>query len=99
MNEGIPFVSKGSAHTVTLKSRAEVLLTGVEDVIRFDEGAVVLSTTEGTLAIEGESLHIKQMNVDSREFGIEGKIHALCYLDKRPRGRGLWKSGRESRSK
>ncbi|MBQ8289018.1 MAG: hypothetical protein IJX76_09695, partial [Clostridia bacterium] len=45
--------------------------------------------------IEGEGLHIKQMNVDSREFGIEGKINSLCYLDKRPRGRGLWKSGRD----
>ncbi len=91
MNEGI---SK-SAHTLTLTDRTSVLLTGVEDVIRFDEGAVVLATVAGTLAIEGEALHIKQMNVDSREFGIEGKIHSLGYLDKRPRGRGLWKSGRE----
>ena len=91
MNEGHP----KPAHTVTIEDRGCVLLTGVEDVISFDEGAVVLSTVAGTLAIEGEGLHIKQMNVDSREFGIEGKINSLCYLDKRPRGRGLWKSGRD----
>ncbi len=82
------------AHTVTLVDRCDLALTGVEDVIRFDEGAVVLATTEGTLAVEGEGLHIKQMNVNSREFGIEGKITSLCYLEGRPRGRGLWKSGR-----
>ena len=86
MNEGI----KANGHTVTVCGRQSVLLTGVVDVINFDEGAVVLATTEGTLAIEGEGLHIKQMNVDSREFGIEGKIHSLCYLDKRSRKRGLF---------
>ncbi|MBQ7355526.1 MAG: YabP/YqfC family sporulation protein [Clostridia bacterium] len=91
MIEGTP----KSAHTLTVIDRSSVLLTGVEDVIRFDEGAVVLSTVAGTLAIEGEGLHIKQMNVDSREFGIEGKINSLGYLDKRARGRGLWKSGRD----
>ena len=75
MNEGI---NKTAGHTVTVCGRQSVLLTGVEDVINFDEGAVVLATLQGTLAIEGEGLHIKQMNVDSREFGIEGKINSLC---------------------
>ncbi|MBQ8289171.1 MAG: YabP/YqfC family sporulation protein, partial [Clostridia bacterium] len=49
MNEGHP----KTAHTVTIEDRGSVLLTGVEDVISFDEGAVVLSTVAGTLAIEG----------------------------------------------
>lgn len=89
MNEGISKI----AHTLTLTDRSRLLLTGVEDVIRFDEGAVVLATVAGTLAIEGEGLHIKQMNIDSREFAIEGKIGSLCYLDKRSKKRGLWKSG------
>lgn len=89
MNEGF----KSSPHIVTISGRSDVMLSGVEDVIRFDESAVILSTTEGTLAIEGEGLHIKQMNVDSREFGIEGKICSLSYLEGRPRGKGLWKSG------
>ena len=89
MNEGITH----TGHTVTICGRQSVLLTGVEDVINFDEGAVVLATLQGTLAIEGEGLHIKQMNVDSREFGIEGKIHSLCYLDKRSRRRGLFHRG------
>lgn len=82
----------GGAHRVTLCDRSSVSLTGIEDVISFDETAVVLSTAQGTLAIEGEGLHILQMNVDSKEFGIHGKINSLCYLDRRVRGRGLFKS-------
>ena len=79
-------------HRVTLCDRKSVSLTGVEDVISFDESAVVLSTNHGTLAIEGEGLHILQMNVDSKEFGIHGKICSLCYVERRARGRGLFKS-------
>lgn len=95
MNEGM----KNTGHNVTICNRQSVLLTGIEDVLNFDEGAVVLATTEGTLAIEGEGLHIKQMNVDSREFGIEGKITSLCYLDKRSRRRGLFRRGDTERSR
>ncbi len=95
MNEGM----KLTGHTVTICNRQSVLLTGVEDVVNFDEGAVVLATVQGTLAIEGEGLHIKQMNVDSREFGIEGKISSLCYLDKRSRRRGLFQRSDSERNR
>lgn len=88
---------KNMGHSITICDRHSVLLTGIEDVLNFDEGAVVLATTLGTLAIEGEGLHIKQMNVDSREFGIEGKIFSLCYMDKRARGRGLFRKGDSDR--
>lgn len=87
MNES--FKESGNGHSVVIRDRKSVLLTGIEDVVSFDETAVVLSAVAGTLAIEGEGLHILQMNVDSKEFCIEGKICALSYLDKRPRGRGL----------
>ena len=80
------------AHQVILRDRKSVSLTGIEDVISFDESAVVLSTTQGTLAIEGEGLHILQMNVDSKEFCIDGKVCAMSYIDRRPRGRGLFKA-------
>lgn len=90
MNE--PFKEVSSIHQVVIRDRKSVTLTGIEDVISFDETAVVLATAEGTLAIEGEGLHILQMNVDSKEFGIDGKICALSYLDRRPRGRGLFRS-------
>ena len=79
-------------HEVTVRDRKSVCLTGVEDVISFDETAVVLSTTHGTLAIEGEGLHILQMNVDSKEFRIDGKVCALNYIDRRQRGKGLFRS-------
>ena len=79
-------------HEVIVRDRNSVSLTGIEDVISFDETAVVLSTTHGTLAIEGEGLHILQMNVDSKEFRIEGKVCALNYIERRQRGKGLFKT-------
>ena len=84
--------AKQMQHTLFLEGRQRLSLSGIEDVISFDETVVVLSTTQGTLAIEGEGLHILQMNVDSKEFRIEGKVCALNYIERRQRGKGLFKT-------
>ena len=84
-------------HYISISDREKMEVRGVTDVVSFDESAVVLSTVEGVLAIEGEGLHIKQRNMESREFGIEGKIHALSYPEGRPRPRGFRKRGESVR--
>lgn len=67
-------------------------LTGIDDVISFDERSVVLASTAGVLTVDGEDLHIVKMNVDSKELGIEGKINGIAYIDKPMRRSGLLRS-------
>lgn len=67
-------------------------LTGIDDVISFDERSVVLASTAGVLTVDGEDLHIVKMNVDSKELGIEGKINGITYIDKPMRRSGLLRS-------
>ena len=43
-------------HKLTLTERKTLTLTGVTDVISFDENTVLLTTTLGRLEIQGESL-------------------------------------------
>lgn len=87
LGEGI---EKG--HSLLIENRARMALTGIEDVISFDERSVVLASSSGVLTIDGEDLHIVKMNVDSRELGIEGKINGIAYIDKPIRRSGLLRS-------
>ena len=55
--------------------------SGVEDVERFDENTIVMSTTAGTLVITGENLHIGKLSLDGGELHVDGQIDALSYED------------------
>ena len=50
--------ARGAAHNVTLKGRRSLYVSGVCDVISFDENSVIMQTTQGTLSIDGEELRI-----------------------------------------
>ena len=66
-------------HNAIMENRSKLMLTGVNDVERFDEILVVLYTQLGELTIKGEELHISEMSVESGELNIDGKISALIY--------------------
>ena len=50
-------------HEVRLKARTELIISGVEDVLGFDESALAVKTVMGILNIEGSSLHISRLDV------------------------------------
>ena len=70
-----------TAHQLTLEGRERLTVSGVEDVERFDEGTIVMSTTAGTLVITGENLHISKLSLDGGELHVDGQIDALSYED------------------
>ena len=71
----------GSGHQLILERRERLLVTGVEDVARFDDRSVVLTTTMGELEITGENLHIEKLSLDGGELHVDGSITALQYAD------------------
>jgi sporulation protein YabP len=56
-------------------------VTGVEDVDRFDETGIVMSTSAGTLVITGENLHIGKLSLDGGELHVDGRIDVVSYED------------------
>lgn len=74
-------------HRVVLEDREHLTISGVEEVERFDESAIVLTTALGTLEIQGEDLHIEKLSLDGGDLRVEGTVSALIYeTDERPRG-------------
>ena len=76
-------------HKLTLNERKNLTMTGVNEVVSFDEDAVVLSTSLGTLTIHGQKLQLKNLSLDGGQVTVDGNIAALIYEEPRPEKRGL----------
>ena len=80
-----------AAHRVELDGRERLIVSGVDDVDRFDENEIVMTTSAGTLIVTGESLHIGKLSLDGGELHVDGRIDGVNYEEEQPsRGGGLF---------
>ena len=75
-------------HKLTLNERKSLTMTGVTEVLRFDETAVVLRTTLGLLTVQGQDLKLKTLSLEGGQVAVDGQIFALVYEE--PREDSLW---------
>ncbi len=68
-----------SLHRLMLERQKGGTITGIREVISFDEKEILLNTEEGKLDIKGEALHIKHLDLESGEISLEGRIDSLSY--------------------
>lgn len=76
-------------HKLTLNERNTLTMTGVTEVISFDDTAVVLRTALGTLIVQGSDLHLKTLSLEGGQVAVDGKVAALIYEEPRS-DRNLW---------
>ena len=76
-------------HKLTLNNRSSLTVTGVNDVISFDDSVVVLRTELGTLFVQGSQLQLKTLSTQGGQVDVEGKVASLLYEE--PRAKGGWK--------
>lgn len=69
------------SHRLELEGREKLVVSGVEEVERFDEEEIVMNTTAGTLVVGGSALHIGKLNLEGGELHVDGSIHSLYYED------------------
>ncbi len=66
-------------HTVSLEQRERLKITGVIDVVSFDEESIVAETDMGMLIIRGRNLHVNKLSLENGELNIDGEIDSLTY--------------------
>ena len=71
-------------HKLTLNERKNLTITGVTEVVSFDEGTVILKTGLGTLIVQGKDLQLKTLSLDGGQVAVDGQIASLHYEE--PRG-------------
>ena len=75
-------------HKLSLNERRELTMTGVTEVVSFEENAVVLRTALGTLIVQGSGLQLKTLSLEGGQVAVDGSISALVYEEPRLSG---WK--------
>ena len=77
------------SHKVTMQERKILAMTGVTEVVSFDDRSVVLRTCMGNLVVHGQGLQLKQLTQEGGQVGVEGEISALVY-EQTGSGRSFW---------
>ncbi len=68
-------------HTVTVDGRKNLRVTGVEDIVSFDDTNIILKTVMGLLSADGSELRIVNLNRENKEALICGTVSGLYYAD------------------
>lgn len=68
-------------HDVIMRGRRTLEISGVKQVESFDNEEFLLETVMGFLAIKGQNLQMKNLDVDKGIVSIKGRIFDLVYLD------------------
>lgn len=69
-------------HSMSLLNRESLILTGINDVDSFNEAEITAFTSYGDLTVRGDMLHVEELNLETGEMKITGKITVLLYADK-----------------
>ena len=67
---------------IVLENREKLNISGVLDVLSFDDQIVILETELGLLTVKGENLRINKLSLDTTEVIIDGEIYNLGYSEK-----------------
>ena len=73
-------------HSLNLQNRRKLTLSGVTDVVSFDDTAVLMHTPLGTLLVQGNSLQLKNLTPEGGSVCVEGDISHLSYEEPRSGG-------------
>ncbi len=68
------------SHSITLKERKSMIISGVSEIIRFDDGSVLLDISDSQLSIEGSELKIASFSNENGDVCITGRIDSIVYL-------------------
>lgn len=70
-------------HRLTLSERSKLTVTGVTEVVSFEEDAVVLQTAMGQLAVQGAGLQLKNLSLEGGQVEVDGTVSAMVYEENR----------------
>ncbi len=81
------------SNDIILRERREASISGVLDVLSFDDRQIEAETSGGTLILQGEELKIDGLDKEKGSLRVLGRIDRLAYVEaKKKKGFSLWEA-------
>ncbi len=74
---------------VIIENRKKLNISGVKQVVSFDDETVLLETGLGRMTVKGENLKIDNFNTSTGDLTAIGMIHAVVYMASENAGGGF----------
>lgn len=74
-------INTGVIQNLILENRGKLSISGVLDVLSFDDQVVIVETELGLLTVKGENIRINKLSIDTSEVIVEGDIASLAYSE------------------
>ena len=81
-------INTGVIQNLILENRGKLSISGVNDVLSFDDQVVMVETELGLLTVKGENIRITKLSIDTSEVIIEGEINNLSYTERQIKSEG-----------
>ena len=72
-------------HLLEVSERKNMTVSGVTDVVSFDDACIVLSTSCGIMSIDGSDMHIISLDLEKGNVQIEGSFNGIIYPENAPK--------------
>ena len=73
-------------HNLIVENRKKITLTGVKEVLSFDEETILIDTVLGRLTVKGTGLSVLGFERDTGDLIAEGRIFAFAYTTEQSGG-------------
>ena len=82
-------INQNIVQNIVLENREKLNVSGVNDVLSFDDQVVMIDTELGLLTVKGENIRINKLSLDTGEVKslsasviVDGEISSLTYSQK-----------------
>lgn len=69
-----------TVQNVIIENRKRINISGVKEVISFDDETFLLDTALGKMTLKGENLNMESFNNSTGDLSATGKIYAVVYM-------------------
>lgn len=84
---------KNTVQNIILENREKLSVSGVVDILTFDEEEIALETELGMLTVKGEQLKVEKLSVDTGEIVAHGQFDSILYSkESAPKSGGFFKN-------
>ena len=77
---------------IIIRERKEALISGVSDVLSFDDLQIEAETTAGRLVLQGTGLKILGLDRSTGELKVEGRVDRVFFPAQKAKRPGLWEA-------